>query len=69
MLQPNLIMEGELIKISTSVNGNHCFLHIRAFINIGNIPSKSFYYSIRVQNQVVLASGTFDIKGNPTYGY
>lgn len=31
---------------------------------IGNIPSKSFYYSIRDQNQVVLASGTFDIKGN-----
>lgn len=31
---------------------------------IGNIKSKSFTYSVRDQNQVVLASGTFDITGN-----
>ena len=31
---------------------------------IGNVPSKTFIYSIRDQNQVVLASGTFEIKGN-----
>jgi hypothetical protein len=45
------------------------FYTSKLYRSIGNIPSKSFYYSIRVQNQVVLASGTFDIKGNPTYGY
>ena len=31
---------------------------------IGSIKSKSFVYSIRDQNQVVLASGTFEITGN-----
>lgn len=31
---------------------------------IGNVPSKTFIYSIRDQNQVVLAFGTFEITGN-----
>jgi len=31
---------------------------------IGNLKSKSFVYAIRDQNQLLLASGTFEITGN-----
>ncbi len=31
---------------------------------IGNSPSKTFQYQIKDQNNVVLSSGTFEIRGN-----